>query len=382
MALFCICFFAVSKVHLLGQSKKEMLYVGTFSERYSKGIYAFEFDRAAGTLTLVQTTLDRESPTYLELHPNGKYLYAANRQGTDGNKIDGSLSAFRIRGRTGKLTLMGTVSSGGVSPCHVSISPNGQTIFVSHYASSHMSIYRLRKNGRVGSMVLSKRFEGSSINADRQSESHLHSIVASLDGRFIYASDLGTDRIYQYGIGGKSNNPKIEFIESVFTNAGAGPRHFSIHPSGQFGFSVEELSSTVSMYCIDPNSGRLTFQERVGMIGRSDDFRGINTAADIQISLDGRFVYASNRGLDNIAIFGIDQESAEISYIGEASSLGRHPRGFAMDKLGEYLFVTNRETDNLVVLGIDGDTGMLKETGIEVKVPGAAVVKQLLMKKR
>lgn len=362
----------------MGQEAKEIIYVGTYSERDSKGIYVFEFDRSEELLTLVQTISDRDGPTYLGIHPNGGYLYAANRQGTAGNPEEGSVSTFQINKKTGLLKLNGTVSSGGVSPCHISMDPNGRAIYVSHYASSHLGVFSLHKKGHVGSLIFSNKFEGSSINPDRQQESHLHSIIPSADGRYIYASDLGTDLIHRFEVSGKSKKLKLEPIDSVQAKPGTGPRHFSIHPSGRYAFSVEELTSTVAMYSIDPKTGGLEFKDRTDMIVPSDNFSGSNTAADIQITPDGKFVYASNRGLDNIAIFRIDQNAGKITYIGQESTHGKHPRSFAMDRFGEYLFVTNRDTDNLVILKIDANTGMLSKTGIEVKVPGVVVVKQVL----
>jgi 6-phosphogluconolactonase len=364
------------------QSHKEILYVGTYAERDSKGIYVFEFDRKEGKLTQVQTIYDRESPTYLDIHPKGGFLYAVNRQGTPGKPDEGSISTFQIDPNTGELKLLGTIPSGGVSPCHISIDPKGRLIYISHYGSSHMSVFSLGEKGEIGPLLYSKKFEGSSTNPERQKESHLHSIIPTADGRYVYASDLGTDLIHRYIVKGKSKNMGVELFESTEVIPGSGPRHFIVHPDGSFAFSVEELSSTVAMYSIDSNTGVLEFKDRADMIVPSDNFSGNNTAADIQVTPDGKFVYASNRGLDNIAIFRVDEKAGSITYIGQEPSHGKHPRSFAMDKLGEYLFVTNRDTDNLVILKIDKSTGMLSETGIEAKVPGAVVVKQLFLKEK
>lgn len=372
------CFIGCLIQETIAQSNKEMIYVGTFAERESKGIYVFEFDRTEIKLTLVQTISDRESPTYLDLHPNGKYLYAVNRQGTAENPKEGSLSTFQVNQKTGELKLIGTQTSGGVSPCHISVDPKGRLIYISHYLSSHMSVFSLNEKGEINKLVYSKKFEGSSINPNRQQESHLHSIIPNQDGRFIYASDLGTDLIHQFEIKSKSNKLVVTPIDSISTLSGTGPRHFIMHPNGKFAFSVEELTSTVALYSIDGTNGNLELKDRAHMIVKSDQFKGPNTAADIQITPDGRFIYASNRGLDNIAIFSLDEKSEMITYIGQESSHGKHPRSIGMDKFGEFLFVTNRETDNLLILKIDQNTGLLSKTGMEVKVPGAVVVKQLV----
>jgi 6-phosphogluconolactonase len=362
------------------QSNKEMLYVGTFAERESKGIYVFEFDRTESKLTLVQTISDRESPNYLDLHPNGRYLYAVNRQGTVENPEEGSLSTFQVNQKTGELKLIGTQPSGGVSPCHISVDPKGRLVYISHYLSSHMSVFSLNEKGQIGKLVYSKKFEGSGANPERQKESHMHSIIPTADGKYVYASDLGTDLIHQYSINGKSGKAEVELLDSYQVTPGSGPRHFTIHPDGKFSFSVEELTSTVAMYSIESKSGKLELKDRGEMIVPADTFSGSNTAADIQITPDGKFIYASNRGLDNIAIFSFDEKSEKITYIGQESSHGKHPRSIEMDKFGEFFFVTNRDTDNLLILKIDKNTGLLSTTGIEVKVPGAVVVKQMVFK--
>lgn len=369
-------------VPILGfsQTQKEMIYVGTFTERGSQGIYVFEFERSTGNLIPIQTIVDRESPNYLDFHPNGEYLYAVNRQGTADKLDQGSVSTFRIDQNTGKLALVGTIATGGVGPCHISVDPKGRLIYISHYASSHMTVFALDKKGEIGELVYSMQFVGSSINPDRQKESHLHSIVPSQDGRFFYASDMGADLIHQFSISGKSGNLKVSHTDTLRVKPGSGPRHFTMHPSVKFALSVDELTSTVALYAVDSKTGELGFKKRENMITDADNYTGTNTAADIQVTPDGKFVYASNRGLDNIAIFRLDEKTTDLGYMGQISSQGKHPRSIAMDKLGEYLFVTNRDTDNLILMKINKKTGLLSPTGTELKIPGAVVVKHLIIK--
>ena len=374
-----ICFFGISLGGSFAQVGKEYLFVGTYAKRDSKGIYVFEFDRSKGKLDLVQTILDKESPSYLDIHPKGEFLYAVNRQGTADKLDEGSISAFQINKKTGELDLIGTISSGGVGPCHVSVDPKGRSIYISHYVSSDMSVFALNKKGEIGQLVYSKKFEGRSANPERQKESHLHSIISSWDGKYIYASDLGTDLIHQFGISGSTKKLKVELLDSFHSKPGVGPRHLTIHPNGKYAFTVEELTSTVGLYSVDPKTGGLEFKDRADMIVASDKFTGSNTAADIQITPDGKFIYASNRGLDNIAIFNFNEITQKITYIGQEPSHGKHPRGMVMDKFGEYLFVANRDTDNIVALKIDRNTGMLTKTDIEINVPSPMVVRQLVI---
>ncbi len=361
------------------QNPKEIIYVGTYSERGSKGIYVFEFDRESEQLSKIQAISDREHPTYLEIHPNGQFLYSGNRQGTTDKPDEGSVSAYRIDPDTGKLDIIGTKSSAGFSPAHISVDPEGRLLYVSHYASSHMSVFSLQPDGKIGELIHNHQYVGKGANPERQKESHLHSIVPDPSGKFAFASDLGTDKIHPFEIVEKNRQISLTSREAVDAKPGSGPRHFLFHPNGKLAFSVEELSSTISSYRFDPSTGQLEFIERKEMILPTDKYEGTNTAADLQISPDGKFVYASNRGLNNIVIFEIDPNTGKMEYVGSESSGGEHPRTFAMDLLGDYLFVTNMLTDNLVLLKRDKDSGLLTLSGIEVNVPAAVAVKQLML---
>jgi 6-phosphogluconolactonase len=350
---------------------KEILYVGTYFERGSQGIYVFEFDRNTRELKLIQTIQDRESPTYLALHPEGGMLYASNRQGVD-DSGEGSLSAFAIEAGTGRLVLQKTLPSGGKNPCHISIDPLGRHVYISHYESSHMVAFNLNQAGSLGKKVFSHQFEGSGIHPERQKQSHLHSIIPDEAGTFLYVSDLGTDLIHQIQV---LDGQGLEFKEKAKTKSfpGSGPRHLKVHPNGQYVISVEEITSTLSLYRIDQYRELLPV-DRQEMLMPDDQWTGTNTAADLQLSPDGRFVYASNRGLDNIVVFEIVLEKEKLKFASKHSSEGAHPRSIGMDQNGEFLFVVNRETDNLVIFSIDKENGSLTKTEMEAKVPGAVAV--------
>lgn len=362
------------------QTTKEIIYVGTYSERGSKGIYVFDFDREEGKLTEIQTLTDREHPTYLDIHPNGRFLYSGNRQGTSDQPDEGSVSAYSIDPKSGKLETLGTVSSAGFSPAHISVDPQGKLLYVSHYASSHMSVFTIEDDGKIGDLIHNHQYTGKGVNPERQKESHLHSIVPDPSGKYIYASDLGTDKIHPFEISEQNKKPVLISLEAVDAKPGSGPRHFIFHPNGNLAFSVEELSSTLTAYAYNSSDGKLTFIAREEMVLPSDNYAGNNTAADLQVSPDGKFIYASNRGLDNIVVFEIDQSTGKMKYAGSESSGGAHPRTFAMDQKGDYLFVTNMHTDNLVLLRRDKITGLLVHSGIEAKVPAAAAVKHMILK--
>ncbi len=360
---------------LHAQDLPDLLYVGTFDERGSEGIYVVEFDREAEKLTLIQTLGKTDSPTYLELHPAGDLLYSVNRKGTEEDPESGSVSVYQIDPDTGKLNPIQRIPSHGAGSCHISVDPTGRAVFVSHYASSHFAMFPINPNGTLDPPSYLTQFSGRSQNPQRQNESHMHSAVADAQGKYLYISDLGTDLILQFGIS-DGELVSVNFADSLRVQPGSGPRHFLIHPNGQLAFSIEELTSTVSLYSIDTESGNLHFLQREDLIHPKDRFEGTNTAADIQLTPDGRFLYASNRGLDNLVIFKVDSHKREMTPIGKSSSYGAHPRGIRMDNQGEYLFVTNKDSDNLVVLKIDPETGQLSSPVAELPIPGAVVVRQ------
>jgi 6-phosphogluconolactonase len=354
------------------QTKKEIIYAGTFSERGSKGIYVFQFDRESLRLTELQTIADRESPTFIELHPSGKYLYAAYRSGTNNQ---GTLTAYRIDPANGKLTKINEQSSKGASPCHVSIDPKGRFVYVSNYAGGNLAVYPIRADGSLAIPTDTVQHTGHSLHKERQKEPHMHSIIPAIDGNFIYASDLGIDKIMIYKIdqSGNITPAKIPFVESTH---GSGPRHLSIHPNGNLAFSVEELSSTISSYKINQQTGALQAVDRVGMLSKDTTSEG-NTAADIHVSPDGKFVYASNRGQDNIVIYKINSDTGKMTYVGHENTHGKHPRNFLIDSRGELAFVANRNTDAITLFKRDKITGTLLFTGINVPVPAVVCIKQL-----
>lgn len=349
---------------------KDIVYAGTFSERDSKGIYVFEFDRIAQTLTEVQTVSGRESPTYLEVHPSGKFLYAVYREKPEN---EGTIAAFKID-VAGKLTKINEQSV-GKNPCHISIDPRGKLLFVSNYASGNLIVYSINHDGSLSPSTHNFQYKGSSIHKERQKEPHTHSGISSLKGDFLYVSDLGIDKIMIYEIDTKGNlyPAKTPLIE---TPPGTGPRHSVVHPNGNYFFSNEELTSSVASYKIDQRTGALQFVERVTMLSKDTTAEG-NAAADIHLSPDGKFLYASNRGQDNLVVYRVDADNGKLSYVEHAKAEGKHPRSFMIDDEGEFIFVANRFTDSITLFRRDLSSGRLVFTGKKFAVPGVVCVKQL-----
>lgn len=353
---------------------KEMIYVGTFRGPESQGLYVFEFDREAGELTWVQTIDDRESPNFQTIHPEGTTLYSVNDHALSDGTDHGSVAAYRIDRRTGTLTRINERSAEGAGPAHVSVDPTGRFAFVSNYGGGNLSVFGIADDGSLTEPVDVVQHRAGPADERGPLTPRVHSAIPSADGRFLYVSDLGLDRIMTYEIDdatGSLSPADPPFVESM---AGAGPRHFAIHPSGSFAYSAEELSHTVTAYRLDPAGGSLAPVQRVDML--PEGVQGSNTAADIHVSPDGRFLYASNRGHDSLVIYHIDEATGELSLIGHEPTRGGHPRNFAIDRDGAFVFVVNRDDDNLVVFRRDPATGDLTYTGIEAHVPLAVCVTQ------
>ena len=356
--------------------KKEILYVGTYSQGGSEGVYVIELDRKNKSSKILQTVHDKQNPTFLAVHPNQEFLYVAYREGADSTDKNGTIIAYKINQTTGKLSAINSYSSIGEGPCHVSVDPTGRMLFVSNYRGGNLAAFKINPDGSLAANPHFIQHEGSSVHAQRQDAPYMHSMIPSADGKYVYASDLGMDKIMIYKV--DAENGTLIPAETPFVNseAGAGPRHFVIHPTIPYAYSVEELSNTVAVYEVDKVSGSLTAKDRVPML--SDEIESEqNTAADIHISKDGKFLYASNRGQDNLVIYRINLQDGRLSLVGHQPTGGKHPRNFKIDSQGEWVFVANMHSDIIVGFSVDDATGLLEPTGWELAVPQPACVEQV-----
>jgi 6-phosphogluconolactonase len=358
--------------------KKEILYVGTFSVRGSQGIYAFVFNRAKRTLTPLQTVPSLESPSFVTIHPTGKFLYSVNRGKANVTDQGGSVSAYGIDPKTGRLNGLGHKSSYGEGPCYVAVDQTGKFLFVSHYGDGNLTISSLFSDGSIGNVTDSKKYSGNSVNAERQTSPHIHSSVLSPDNKFLYVMDLGTDKIYIYEFNPENGTLNPANTPEAYVIPGAGPRHFTLHPSGNFAYLAEELTSTVGVFSVDKATGALTIlQDTVKSLPKN--FNERNTSADIQTDPAGKYLYMSNRGANVISIFSIAADGT-IKLIGHQSTGGQVPRNFLIDPKGEFLFAANQDTDTINIFQINPKTGLLKEIGKPISVPSPVCLKLLTLK--
>ena len=351
-----------------------LAYVGTYTRGDSVGIYVFRMDAASGRLEPVGGPAPASDPSFLTIHPQGRYLYAATEdEGADG-RPEGSVNAFAIDPASGALEHLNRQLTHGGTPCHLDIDSAGRLLLAANYTGGTLAVLPTRSDGRLEAPTHVVAHRGSSgVNSDRQEGPHPHSITLDPAGRYALAADLGLDQVLSYGLDADRGKLVPNDPPWVQTEPGAGPRHLDFHPNGRFAYLINELDSTITAFAYDPSSGALREIHTVPAL--PEGFVGANYCADIHVSPSGGFVYGSNRGHDSIVIYAVDGETGRLSYVGHEPSLGKWPRNFAIDSAGEIMLVANENSSNLVTFRIDQHSGELEPTGHTAEVPDPVCVK-------
>jgi 6-phosphogluconolactonase len=349
-----------------------LLYVGTYTNGKSEGIYVYRMNPDGGELKHAVTVKGVSNPSFLAVDPKRRFLYAANESGSFAGKKGGGVTAFAIDRKTGDLRKLNERHSPGV-PCHVSVHPSGRFVLAANYGGGNVVIYPVLAGGLLGEPTDVAQHVGKGADPKRQSEPHAHCIMPDAAGRFAFAADLGIDKVMIYRVDAK--NGKLVQNGFAATKAGAGPRHFDFHPSGKFAYVINELDSTLTAFAYDKAKGALTESQTVSTL--PPDFSGTSFCADVHVHPSGRFVYGSNRGHDSVVAFAIDQSTGKLNLIAHESTRGKWPRNFAVDPAGAFLFVANQNTDNVVAFRIDQQTGKLTATGQTTEIPSPVCLKFL-----
>jgi len=352
-----------------------LVYVGTYTSKQSKGIYLFEMDGATGALTPRGVVAETTNPSFLALHPNGRFLYAVNEISNFEGTQSGAVSAFAIDTQTGRLTLLNQQSSRGSGPCHLVVDRAGKNILVANYGGGSVAALPLQENGRLGPATAFIQHEGKSVNPHRQEGPHAHAIHASPDNRFALAMDLGLDKILVYRLDAAKGTLAPNDPPAAPVAPGAGPRHFAFHPNGRFAYVINELNSTVTAFQYDARRGILKEIQTLPTL--PEGLHVANWTAEVQVHPSGKFLYGSNRGHDSLVIYAIDPETGLLRYVGNQPTQGKTPRNFGIDPTGTYLLAANEQTDTIVVFRIDPQTGELKPTGHVVETPTPVCVRFL-----
>jgi 6-phosphogluconolactonase len=355
-----------------GSRKPCRFYVGTYTgeKTRSKGIYIGTLDRADGTVRIEGVAAETRNPSFLALHPNGRYLYAISEI-NDSNEKKGGISGFAIDPAGGRLELLNQERSGGSGPCHLAIDPAGRYVMTANYSDGAAAVLPIDGDGRLGEPTCVVRNEGSGPNPQRQKGPHGHCAAFDAAGRHAFLVDLGLDQVFAYRLDAAGQLAPHDPPGAKLA-PGAGPRHMVFHPGGQFAYVVNEMGSTLTAFEYSDKTGRLNELQTLSTLPAG--FTGQNTTAEVQVHPSGRFVYGSNRGHDSIAVFSIDPKTGRITPAGHASTRGKAPRHFALDPSGGWMIAANQNSDNLAVFRVDGRTGMPSAVGEPVAVPSPACV--------
>lgn len=352
--------------------EKYLVYVGTYTDHGSKGIYAYSFDTATGKLASLGLAAETTEPSFLAANSSGRFLYAVNETDTFNGQSTGAVSAFAIQTETGKLSLLNQDSSRGAAPAHITLDRMGRYALVSNYNAGSVAVFALLKDGRLGEVTSFVQHKGSSLNPERQKGPHAHAIALSPDNRFAIVADLGLDQLLVYAFdaakGTLGANPQI-----VKAAPGVGPRHLAFSSDGRLLYVINELQSSIAAYSYDATSGALHELQIISTLPKR--FSGENTAAEIEIHPSGKFLFASNRGDDGIAVFAIDSRTGRLTNVERVPTSGKTPRNFTIDPSGSWLLVANQDSDNIVVFRIDQKTGRLKATGDVLQVSSPTCLK-------
>jgi 6-phosphogluconolactonase len=341
-------------------AQQSTVYIGTYTRGASKGIYAYRFDAASGKLTPIGLAAETPNPSFLALSPNGRFLYAVNEADQFQGEKTGGVSAFAIDRASGKLKALNAVSSRGTGPCHLVVDGTGKCVIAANYNSGSVASFPVREDGSLGAAVSFEQHSGSSANAQRQAGPHAHSTVMSPDNRFVLSADLGLDEIFTYRL--DPAKAAITPADPPFVKVapGSGPRHLAFHPNGKLVYAVEEIVSKVTAFTYDSAKGSLREIQTISMLPA--DFTGRSTAAEIEVHSNGKFLYASNRGHDSIAVYSIDA-AGKLALVTTVPSNGKAPRNFAIDPTGGWMLAANQDAGGVSLYKIDQKTGKLERTG-------------------
>jgi 6-phosphogluconolactonase len=344
-------------------------YVGTYTAKTnSRGIYEFDFDAATGKMSAVQVAAETKDPSWIIVHPNGNFLYAANEMGKAS-----TVSAFAIEPKSGKLTQLNQLHALGEDPCYLSFDRTGKFLFVANYTSGSVAVFPILPDGKLGEHTALQQDSGSlGPNKERQEAPHAHFITPSEHNRFVYVADLGLDRVLIY----KFDSTKGTLAQApenswATLKPGTGPRHVAFSKDGKFMYVVGEMTSTVTVFA---NEGQETFRTIQTAAMLPAGFSGRNDAAEIEIHPNGKFLYASNRGHDSIVVYAIDRKTGMVQQMADIPTGGKEPRHFAIDPTGNFLFAENQLSDTIVEFRIDGASGKLTPTGDTLSVPAPVCI--------
>jgi 6-phosphogluconolactonase len=343
------------------------VYVGTYTDGTSRGIYRFTFDPATGSASEPVLAVEAQSPSFLALHPSGRFLYAVGEIDRFQGAKTGVVSAFAVDPRSGDLKLLNQQPSEGTGPTHLVVDKAGKNVLVANYGGGNVVVLPIAPDGTLKPVSSNQAHQGSGPNKGRQEKPHAHGIYLDPSERFALAPDLGADRVFVYRFDGAKGT--LEPHGTGITEPGSGPRHLAFHPNGKSVYVINELTSTITVFSWDAQKGVLTAVQTISCLPAG--FSGKSWTAEVAVSPDGRFVFGSNRGDDSLAVFAVDSATGKLTAKGHVPVGGKIPRHFTIDPTGRFILAGHQASGTIGVLRLDAATGMPSVVGAPVKVDKA-----------
>ena len=336
------------------------LYIGTYTSRTSEGIYVYQFNTKTGDFMPTSIAKGISNPSFLSISSDNRFLYSL------GGKKGDTVRAFAIEKQSHHLTFLNEQPLGGFfGSAHLAIDKTGKWLIVGNYLAGSINVLPVKSDGSLGEVTQTIQHEGKSVHPERQTKPYVHSINIAPNNKDIFVADLGTDKIMAYTLNTQTGQLTPSNPAFVTTQSGSGPRHFTFHPNGKFAYVINEIDATVTGF--NYKNGALETIQTVNNL--PEDYKRRKWAADIHISPDGKFLYASNRAEhESLSIFKIDKKTGKLTLIGHQPVNGETPRNFAIDPTGNFILVANQDSDNITIFKRDKKTGKLTSTGKEIKV--------------
>ena len=351
------------------QPDKFRVYVGTYTNGKSEGIYMFELDAKDGKMSKPALAAEAKDPSFLAIHPNHKYLYAVG----EGGAKSGDVSAYVIE-PSGRLSYINSQKSGGAGPCHLIVDPSGKNVLAANYGGGSCCCIPIEDSGALAKPSAVIQHKGSSVDKSRQEGPHAHSINVDAQNRYAFCADLGLDKVLVYRFDPAKHTLTPNDPPAFDTAAGAGPRHFAFHPDGRTAYICGEMDMTITACDYDPEKGVLSKTQTLSTLPEGAKRKGASTA-EVVVHPSGKFVYVSNRGHNSIAVFAIGAKTRVLTPMGYESKGISTPRNFAIEPTGNFMLVANQDGHSVVAFRIDQKKGTLTPTGNSVEIPSPVCVR-------
>ncbi len=350
-----------------------LVFVSSFAAGKAGAIQAYRVDPTTGALTPTHRTTGVENPFFLALTPDSRFLYSIHAR-EFGAKAAEEIQAFEVVGRDGQLKPLNRQSALGSAACYLHVDQTGGTLLVANYTSGSVASLPIRADGSIGEAATFNQHVGSSVNKDRQTSAHAHSILTSPNNRFVYSADLGLDQIVCYRLDPATARMTPNAQPFVRTIPGAGPRHITFHPNGKYFYAINELANSVTLFDYNSRTGILVERQTISTLPK--EFAGVSHCADLKITPDGRFLYGTNRGHDSIACYAIARDGS-LSVIGIEPSLGKGPQNLLILPGGKLLLCANMPGNNGAVFKIDSRSGALSSAGSPTEITSPSCIRLL-----